>query len=347
MTHFSLTDLGWSYRFLAQLTPEEAETRNLARITTVARDRLGALTPDTSLTLLPTAGTSSGAYATGDWVIFDPVSARVIRRLEPLTELSRRAAGTGADRQLIASNVDTLGIVSSCNADFNLARLERYLALAGSSGALPLVILTKADLCDDPDSYRKQAARLSPLVTAIALNATDPDMAETLAPWCRNGQTLALLGSSGVGKSTLANALTGGDAATRGIREDDAKGRHTTTARGLDRTVFGGWLIDTPGMRALRLTDAAEGIETVFSDLGALALDCRFSDCSHETEPGCAIQAAIAAGDIDPDRLDRWRKLAREDARNSRSLHEARSHDRALGKMYRSAQKGKRDRTRS
>lgn len=345
MTQYSLSDLGWSARLLAQLTPEEVETSNPARIATVARDRLGALAPDGPLTLIPASDTPSGAYCTGDWVLFDTASARVTRRLDPATELARRAAGTGSDRQLIASNVDTLGIVTSCNADFNPARLERYLALAASAGALPLVILTKADLCDDPGSYRTRAERLSPLVTAITLNATDTSDAEALAPWCRNGQTLVLLGSSGVGKSTLANALTGGAAATQSIREDDAKGRHTTTARGLHRTIYGGWLIDTPGMRALRLAGAAEGIDAVFSDLNDLAAQCRFSDCRHDTEPGCAVQDAIARGEIEPARLDRWRKLEREDARNSRTLHEARERDRALGKLYRSIKKDKHDLT--
>ena len=347
MTHSSLSDLGWSARFLAQLSLEEAETLPVARITTVARDRLSALTPEGSLTLTLPPGSSSGAFATGDWVAIDPAINRVVRRLSPTTELSRRAAGTGADRQLIAANVDTLGIVTSCNADFNLPRLERYLALAATAGALPLVILTKADLTDDPESYRRQAERLSPMVTAIALDATDEtETAEALAPWCRAGQTLALLGSSGVGKSTIANALTGGTIATQGIREDDAKGRHTTTARGLAQTKLGGWLIDTPGMRALRLTDASEGIEAVFSDLAALAADCRFSDCKHETEPGCAVQAAIASGEIDPARLTRWRKLEREDARNSATLSEARARDKAFGKMVRSIAKDKRGRMR-
>jgi ribosome biogenesis GTPase len=274
-------------------------------------------------------------------VITTPDGNRVDRLLNRQTSLARRAAGTGADSQLIAANVDTLGIVTSCNADFNEARLERYLALAASAGCLPLVILTKADLCDDPRDFARRAERLSPLVTALSLNATDPLEAEALSPWCSSGQTLALVGSSGVGKSTLSNAITTITSATQGIREDDAKGRHTTTARGLFATRFGGWLIDTPGMRALRLAGASEGIETIFDDIETLARRCRFSDCRHETEPGCAVQAAITDGTLAEDRLNRWRKLLREDAHNSATLHEARARDRAFGKMVRSVMKEK------
>ena len=176
------------------------------------------------------------------------------------------------------------------------------------------------------------------------MDATDRAEVERLSPWCKGGQTLALLGSSGVGKSTISNALTGEGATTQAIREDDAKGRHTTTARGMRPTRYGGWLIDTPGMRALRLADVGEGIEAVFEDLETLAQSCRFTDCSHETEPGCAIQAAIAAGELEADRLTRWRKLQREDARNTALVHETRASDRAFAKHVRRVMKGKKSR---
>ena len=160
-----------------------------------------------------------------------------------------------------------------------------------------------------------------------------------LAPWCRDGQTLALVGSSGVGKTTIQNALTGTEEATRTIREDDAKGRHTTTARHLRQTRFGGWLIDTPGMRELGLAEAAEGIATVFADVEALAGACRFSDCAHETEPGCAVRAAIEDGTLAAERLAQWRKLQREDQIASQSVAEARARDRALGRLYEQGKK--------
>lgn len=341
MKHLTLADLGWSAHFAAQIADDLAQSAHACRLSSVARDRLTGLSPAGEHLLVPPSDMTTGAFAVGDWALTDPTGQKVTRRLDPLTELTRRAAGTGAERQLIAANVDTLGIVTSCNDDFNEARLERYLALAASAGCLPLVILTKADQTDDPRSYVRRAERLSPLVTALALTATDPEDATLLAPWCKGGQTLALVGSSGVGKSTLSNALTGDLVATAGIREDDAKGRHTTTARGLHRTHAGGWLIDTPGMRALRLSDAREGVDAVFADLDDLAQSCRFSDCAHETEPGCAIRAAIEAGEVDPDRLRRWRKLQAEDARNSETLAEARARDRSFGKLVRSVMKEK------
>lgn len=344
MDNYTLADLGWSAHFAAQIADDPAQTDLACRLSSVARDRLTGLSPAGERLLIPPPETTTGQFAVGDWVLTDATGQHVSRRLTPLTELTRRAAGTGADRQLIAANVDTLGIVTSCNADFNVARLERYLVLAASAGCLPLIVLTKADQCDDPRAFARRAESLSPLLTAISLNATDPDSAALLAPWCRNGQTLALVGSSGVGKSTLSNALTGDKVATAEIRENDAKGRHTTTARGLHRTKTGGWLIDTPGMRALPLSDMQDGVDAVFADLDDLAQDCRFNDCAHETEPGCAIRAAIEAGQVDADRLRRWRKLQSEVARNSETLAEARARDKGFGKMVRTVTSAKRRR---
>ena len=342
MTDLTLPDLGWSAHFSAQTEP--GEDALAARVSSVARDRLTAISQSGVVTALPPSGMSMAEFAVGDWVILSPDRTLVIRRLTPKTELTRRAAGSSAKAQLIAGNVDTLGIVTSCNADFNEARLERYLALAASAGCLPLVVLTKADLVNNARDYVRRAERLSPLVIARSVNALDIDDAESLAPWCRKGQTLALVGSSGVGKSTLANALTGAGLATQDIREDDAKGRHTTTARGLHRTRFGGWLIDTPGMRELQLIDASDGIGVVFEDIEQLALECRFSDCAHETEPGCAVRAAIEREDLTLERVDRWRKLLREDALNSETVQEARARDRAFGKMVRSVIKDRHNR---
>lgn len=323
------------------MTPNWPTAKTKAKppeITTVARDRLRALSPDGALTLLIPSNQRSSDYATGDWILTDPERTQVLRRLDRDTLLQRRGAGESPHAQLIAANVDTLAIVTSCNADYNEARLERYLALAASAGCLPLIVLTKPDMCDDADEYLKRANRLSPLAHAVTLNAKDPDAAEALAAWAGPGQTLALVGSSGVGKTTLANALTGGDAATAGIREDDARGRHTTTARGLARTRMGGWLIDTPGMRAIALSDAADGIGAVFADIEELAENCRFRDCAHETEPGCAVQAAIRNGELDAARVARYAKLSREDAMNSEAVHQSRAREKGLHKMYRSTQ---------
>ncbi len=325
MTQHDLAGLGWSAHFARQIQSDETP----ARISAVHRDRLEALSPQGLSSLI--SHEEIGRFAVGDWVVCD--GSTVARRLEPLTSIGRRAAGEEAKGQIIATNVDTLGIVTSCNADFNPARLERYLAICAAGGALPLIILTKADLATDAEDYRQRAQRLSPLATAVAINACDPEDVARLEPWCRNGQTLALVGSSGVGKTTIQNSLTGIADATQGIREDDAKGRHTTTSRALRPTLAGGWLIDTPGMRELRLTDAADGIDQVFADITELTNACRFSDCRHETEPGCAVLSAIEDGRLDPARFARWQKLQREDQYNTEAVHEAHARYRRFSKM--------------
>jgi ribosome biogenesis GTPase len=284
----------------------------------------------------------AGAIAVGDWVTATNDTVDQVLKRESVLE--RRTAGTDVKLQLIAANVTTLAIVTSCNADFNEARLERYLVLAAEAGCLPLIVLTKADQTEDADLYRRKAERLSPMVTALTINAKDPGDVEQLAPWVKPGDTLALVGSSGVGKTTLRNALTGQDAATQDIREDDARGRHTTTSRAMVRTKLGGWLIDTPGMRALRLSGASEGISAVFDDLEELASNCRFNDCAHDTEPGCAIQAAISEGTLDPARLKRWRKLVSEEERNTETVAQARARDKGFGKMVKGAMTEKRGR---
>ena len=258
--------------------------------------------------------------------------------------MDERAAGTGRRVQLIAANVDTLFVVTSCNQDFNVARLERYLALAREAGAMPVVVLTKADLAPDTGDYVRAAARLMPGLLVECVDARDPAEVARLAVWCGPGQTVALLGSSGVGKSTLVNTLSGVDQATAPIRDDDAHGRHTTTGRSMHRLPAGGWLLDTPGMRELQLADVGEGIAAVFADIDALATACRFRDCRHEGEAGCAVAAAVEKGSLDPERLRRFRKLVAEDARNSAALHERHARDRAFGRLVREATRSKRDR---
>ena len=332
LTNHTPADLGWSDHFARQLTDDDASLLP-ARISEVHRSQLVALSEAGELRLIPVE--SAGAYAVGDWVLTDGTSA--IRRLDPVTELHRRAAGHTVSDQRIAANVDTVGLVTSCNADFNVARLERYLALALASNALPLVILTKADLCDDPDAFRRQAERLSPLVTAITINAKDAEDVQRLNPWCSNAQTLALLGSSGVGKTTLRNALTGEAEATQDIRADDGKGRHTTTHRALRPTRAGGWLIDTPGMRELQLSGSSDGLEELFDDIETLAAQCRFSNCAHASEPGCAVKAALSDGTLDTSRFERWQKLRREDQYNSESIAAARARQKSFGRVVKEA----------
>ena len=335
MTTYSLADLGWS---------DDDALAGLdglpMRVAAVHRGHVDLLGPDRTMSL-PSGGR---ALAVGDWVTV--VDGRIADLLPRRTELMRRAAGGGATAQLIAANVDTLGIVSSCNADFSIARLERYLVLCAQAGCLPLVVLTKSDLCDDPGRYRREAERLSPLVTALTVDARDVADARSLDPWCRAGQTLALVGMSGVGKTTLQNALTGVEAATQGIREDDAKGRHTTTSRQMRRTLAGGWLIDTPGMRELGLYEASDGIGKVFSEIEELAGICRFRDCTHDGEPGCAVQDAIEAGEVDAGRLRRWRKLRREEEISADTVAESRARQKSRQKLYNQGKKRSRDKRR-
>jgi ribosome biogenesis GTPase len=309
-----LSSLGWSDFFEDQLEPHEA---GLAphRIATVHRARLTAISQTGPVGLTLPVHRQTGDFAVGDWVLADPQTHLLHRRLNRKTVLERRIEGSKTP-QLAGANVDTLFIVTSCNADFNPARLERYLALANEAGTNPVILLTKADTATDAPAYQKQAIALQRGLAVVILNPRSGDAAATLALWCHDGQTVALVGSSGVGKSTLVNTLAGLTQElaqqTGGIREHDAKGRHTTTSRSLHAIAGGGWVIDTPGMRTLRVSDAAFGIETLFAEITELAPLCRFSDCTHAHEPGCAVQGAVAAGVLDRERLTRWRKLVEE-----------------------------------
>lgn len=333
-----LTDLGWSAHFQSQLDIDEVTTTLPGRVRGVHRTQISVLTTDGIRDLILETGTSTAEIAIGDWVLADPVQSRVIRRLDRTSTLQRGSDYAHGERQLIAANVDTLFITTSCNADFNVARLERYLALAHDADVTPVILLTKADKTDDPDSYVAQAQELGRDLQVIALNAKEVTATGKLDPWIGKGQTIALVGSSGVGKTTLTNALTGGQGATQDIREDDARGRHTTTGRSLHLLPTGGWLIDTPGMRGLGVADVVDGINATFPEISELEDQCKFRDCKHEGEPGCAVAAAIERGDVSPERLKRFQKLRREDAIATETIAQARERNRKLGKMYRSAQ---------
>jgi len=332
----SLSDLGFGSHFTRQLELDELETLTPYRISEIQRSVMIGMGEADTRTLRTPHKVPTSAFGVGDWVLADHTD-QITRRLDPYSALIRRAAGTDVSEQIMATNVDVLFIVTSCNDDFNLARLERFLALAKDAEVDPVILITKVDLCEEPDSYLDQARGLMKGLEVMGLNAKDEHAVEQLSPWCRRGKTIAMVGSSGVGKTTLLNGLTGREDATRAIREDDAKGRHTTTYRSLHPTLNGAWLVDTPGIRALRLHEKSTGIEQVFDDIVDLASRCKFNDCRHESEPKCAVQAAIEAGELEPERLDRWRKLQAEDNRNSESIAESRKRTRAFGKMVKSA----------
>jgi ribosome biogenesis GTPase len=250
--------------------------------------------------------------AVGDWVGFDPVSTMVETVLERRTAISRKEVWHAAREQVLAANIDVAFLVQALPLDFNLRRLERYLAMAWESGAQPIVLLTKTDLVDDIARYLSEVETVTlGSCPALAVSAKTGAGLEDLRPWLEPNRTAVLLGSSGVGKSTIVNALVGEEVlATKEVREDDHAGRHTTTHRELIVLEAGGVILDTPGIRELQLWDA--DLEQTFADVEEIAANCRFSDCNHDQEPGCAIRAALEDGSLSAERWQSYVKLQRE-----------------------------------
>lgn len=332
----SLLELGMRPFFQQQLSLEELENGSLGRI--IEHHKSDVVLMSDNGTLRFNLSQKLEAVCVGDWVVFD--HERILRVLERQSLFQRKAAGSILKRQLIAANIDCVFIVSSFNEDFSLNRIERYLALANEAGAQPVIVLTKTDLYPDPDDIRAQVQQLDPLLSVHCVNALDSQDVSVLENYCQIGKTIAFLGSSGVGKSTLINSLLGHHEVETGcIREQDSKGRHTTTHRAIKWLPRGGGLLmDTPGMRELQLSDAKEGIQLTFADIESFASQCRFSDCLHENEPSCAVRKAVESGELSSRRLDNYKKLLREDAHNSATLAERRAKDRAFTKMVNSTQ---------
>ncbi len=258
------------------------------------------------------------AVAVGDWVLAATNALGecwVHARVPPQNQLARRLhdGRDKVERTVIVSNVDTALLVMGLDHDFSLRRMERFVALAQLAGVEPVVVLTKADLCHDAAWRLAQVQRLLPAgTTALAVNALEPAAAQALQPWLQPARTLVLVGSSGTGKSTLTNTLAGAEVAPTGAnRSDDSRGRHTTTARSLHTTPQGACIIDTPGLRTLRLDTDAAAVEAAFADIASLAHQCRFRDCRHQGEPGCAVLGAV-----DDARLRNLHKLQREAERD-------------------------------
>lgn len=336
----TLQSLGWRQYFQSQLEIDCGWMP--ARVLSVHRNRIDVAHVDGRYTISLAGKSATLKITVGDWVLVDPNGPKVCSLLERFGLFQRKAAGTSGEIQLIAANVDTLFIVTSANRDFNVARLERYLAIAQDAGAFPVIVITKADQAEAIEQYVDAAGRLSPGILVEALDARCSQDVEVLSSWCETGQTVALLGSSGVGKSTLVNTLAGTEIDTRAARADDQRGRHTTTGRSMHRLKQGGWLIDTPGMRELQLVDVGDVLDEVFSDVAKIAKRCRFADCAHDAEPGCAVREGIEQGVLDADRLRRYRKLLAEDRRNTETLAERRSRDKRFGKMVRTVMSEKR-----
>jgi len=324
---FSLAELGWRPMLQQQISFEELETGFPARIDAVFRDRVHVSSEQGVLSVL-VSGVLDNVDpelrpTTGDWLWLENETLRPLRMLDRLNVLQRTAAGSEPRVQLIAANIDTLFIVSSCNHDFNISRLERYLSLVLAAHIPVVIALTKADLAADADEYVQQAQAIHRDVPVVKVNALSSETIDVFKDWTGQGQTIAFLGSSGVGKSTLTNSLLGKPTQdTSSIREDDAKGRHTTTERSMHRIPDGGWVLDTPGMRELRLNDDISGVSELFSDIETLMTQCQFGNCHHEEDKGCAVQEALANGELDQRRWRNYGKLQREALRASQTKYE-------------------------
>jgi ribosome biogenesis GTPase len=317
-----LESLGWDAAWASALRPIDMPDLAPARVCAEHRGAytvLGALGERRATAagrLRHEAHHGDGMPAVGDWAAcsFHGDQARIHHLLPRRTALVRKvAAEKVVAPQVVAANVDTVFLATSLNHDWNPRRLERTLALVYESGARPVVVLTKSDLCDDPEAFVREAEAVALGVAVHALSPLTGAGLEALDPYLGPGRTVAVLGSSGVGKSTLANRLLGEERLeVRSIRADDDRGCHTTTARQLLPLPRGGALIDTPGLRGVALWDAGEGLEQAFGDIAELAARCRFRDCAHDREPGCAVRAAVARGDLERERFEAWGKLRRE-----------------------------------
>jgi ribosome biogenesis GTPase len=322
----SLAALGWNDFFAATFAPYGDQGLVAGRVMRELRGVYTVATADGELAASPAGRLwhgdrgeeGVGSPAVGDWVAVRPPSSPtepgLIRAILPRrSKFSRKAAGSRTDEQVVAANVDTVFLMTGLDGDFNPRRIERYLAAGWESGAEPVLILSKADLADDLEARVQEVEAIALGVPVHAISSRTGQGMDGLTPYLRPGRTVSVLGSSGVGKSTLINFLLGRDVQRiAGVRASDDRGRHTTTHRALFITPSGALLLDTPGMRELQLWEADEGLGATFADIEELAAGCRFNDCAHEGTPGCAVEAAVEKGALAPDRLESYRKLQRE-----------------------------------
>jgi ribosome biogenesis GTPase len=313
-----LDTLGWDDEREEQFAPHRGGGLVPGRVAVQHRGAYDVLEPhgerrcEVLPRLVKEASSRADLPVVGDWVALDPDTRLIHAMLPRRSRVSRRRAGESDMEQVLVANVDIVFIVSSLNEELNLRRIERYLTLALESGARPVVVLTKADLHPAPERPRREVEALAGGVTVHVISAKTGAGLVELGRELGPGVTGVLLGSSGVGKSTLVNTLTGDETLATGEIRQDGRGRHTTTRRSLILLPGGGILIDTPGLRELQLWESGEGLEEAFADVTSLFEHCRFSDCTHESEPGCAVRAALAGGVLASERWESYRKLEQE-----------------------------------
>jgi ribosome biogenesis GTPase len=318
----SLEDYGWSDFFAAEFAPFADGGFEAGRVF-LQHNRIYALYTASGETEAETTGrlryNARGAEdlpAVGDWVVIrrtEEGKAKIHEVLPRRSKFSRKAAGRETEEQIVAANVDTVFLVSGLDNDYNPRRVERYLIMAWESNAEPVVVLNKADLIEDAESKREEVERVAPGVPVLLLSAKRGEGVEQILPYIGRGRTVALMGSSGVGKSTIVNRLLGSEVQrTQDVRLSDARGRHTTTHRELFLLASGGLVLDTPGMRELQLLVSEKGLRETFEDIEDVAAQCRFGDCRHEGEPGCAVREALETGALDPSRYQNYRKMQAE-----------------------------------